>query len=287
MTSTLAPGTVIAAIDGSVDSRRGARWAAEQAHLEHRRLVVIHATSEEAGRTVLGEHRRNSHVFLDEAVALAEEVDRRLPITAVSVPGDPRHALVEVSRTAHLLVLGSRGLGPVRSKLLGSVSAEVAKRAACPVVVTRPTSPGAIKDGVVVGADATAESVPVIEFAFRQASLRQLPLTVMHCVYDAVSAVAGARGPVLDDIDTAELRMLIAESVAGLREQYPDVYVTTRLERGLVEECMVIGPRPWNLIVVGRHPVRAFRTSASTAVLERAHTAVAVVPEATPSRTPR
>jgi nucleotide-binding universal stress UspA family protein len=171
--------------------------------------------------------------------------------------------------------------------LLGSVSAEVAKHAACPVVVTRPTSPGALKDGVVVGADATAESVPVIEFAFQQASLHHLPLTVMHCVYDAVSAISGARGPVRDHTVVAERRMLIAESVAGLREKYPDVHVTTRLERGLAEECLVVGPRPWNLIVVGRHPVRPFRSSASTAVLERAHSAVAVVPEAAPSSGPR
>lgn len=280
MTRTLAPGTVIAGIDGSVDSRRGARWAAEQAHLEHRRLVLIHAISAVDGGS--SRTKGTSHIFLDEAAALAEEVDPRLPMTALSIPGDPRRALVEASSAAHLLVLGSRGLGPMRSKLLGSVSAEVARRAACPVVVTRPTSPGAVKDGVVVGADATAESVPVIEFAFRQASLHRLPLTVMHSVYDAVTAVAGALGPVPDDTGVPELRMLIAESVAGLREKYPDVHVTTRLERGLVEECMVAGPRPWDLIVVGRHPVRALRSSTSTAVLERAHTAVAVVPEAAP-----
>ena len=49
--------------------------------------------------------------------------------------GDPAHRLAESSADLALLVLGSRGYGPVRSVLLGSVSADVARTAACPVLV--------------------------------------------------------------------------------------------------------------------------------------------------------
>lgn len=58
----------------------------------------------------------------------AESVERIRPglaITAHAAEGDPRELLVELSRDAHLVVIGSRGRGVFRSRLLGSVSANV------------------------------------------------------------------------------------------------------------------------------------------------------------------
>lgn len=96
------------------------------------------------------------------------------------VYGDPRGVLIGLARQAHLIVMGSRGRGTVRSMLLGSVSAAVSKYASCPVAVRRPPRGRAHTCGVVVGSDVTPESVPVVEFAFEQASLRGVPLTVLH-----------------------------------------------------------------------------------------------------------
>ena len=49
--------------------------------------------------------------------------------------GDPADSLTEATGDLDLLVLGSRGYGPVKGTLLGSVSARVMAGAACPVVV--------------------------------------------------------------------------------------------------------------------------------------------------------
>jgi nucleotide-binding universal stress UspA family protein len=54
--------------------------------------------------------------------------------------GDPTDALVAASRTAALLVLGSRGRGRLASTLFGSVSRALIRRSGCPVVVARPRS---------------------------------------------------------------------------------------------------------------------------------------------------
>jgi nucleotide-binding universal stress UspA family protein len=54
---------------------------------------------------------------------------------AVGVEGNPVEALVEVSRDADLLIVGSRGLHGL--KALGSVSERVAHRASCSVLVVR------------------------------------------------------------------------------------------------------------------------------------------------------
>ncbi len=274
--------SVVVAVDGSDHATRAVRWAAEQAALEHRRLVVVSVRDDGGSDT-------------DDGVAAARALYPDLPVEGSVVPGDPRQVLVEVSEHAHLLVLGSRGRGAIQSMLLGSVSAAVSARAACPVVVCRPTVAHGARRGVVVGADATPESLPVIEFAHRQASLHRLPLTVLHCYWDVVAAVAQYRQASGRDVEAAaveELRAVLSESVAGMAEQHPDVPVTLTLEHGLAAEALSRRHDGWDLVVVGRHPMtslgRKVTGSTSTTVVEQAHSTVAVVPqEAGHSRTPQ
>jgi len=155
------------------------------------------------------------------------------------------------------------------------------------VVVSRPVvDASSITPHVVVGADGLGASTPVLEFAFTQASLHRAPLTVMHCFWDVAVAT---RGPGLvgpgEPEDLSDLRLLLAEAVAGLAEKYPDVEVRRELARGLVDECLVDRVPDASLVVVGRSPAsvwdRFLHASCALAVLERAHTTVAVVPEST------
>jgi nucleotide-binding universal stress UspA family protein len=221
-----------------------------------------------------------------DAVAAARDLAPGLAVHGAAVAGDPREVLIDLSGDAHLLVVGSRGRGPLRGVLLGSVSAAVSAQAACPVVVCRPPGRDPLQPGVLVGADGTPGSRAVIEFAYRQAGLRELPLTVLHCFWDAAAAVAQyreARGQVVVPPDLEELRADLSEAVAGLAEQYPDVPVTLTLEHGFADQAL--GPRHggWDLVVVGRHPMtslgRVLTGSIATTVVERAHGPVAVVPE--------
>ena len=68
--------------------------------------------------------------YLTDAIA-----DIDVPIEGQVVAGTPVSALVELSREVDLLVVGSRGWGPVRRILVGSTAARLIREAHCPVLV--------------------------------------------------------------------------------------------------------------------------------------------------------
>ncbi len=270
-TTEIPSASIVVAVDGSEHADRAVLWGANQAGLEGRPVRLVHVHEDEADSRIL-----------ERAAALARETCPEVDVQALSLTGEPEHVLIALSQHARYVVMGSHGHGVLRSALLGSVSAAVAKHAACPVVVCRPSQERFAKTAVVVGADGTPESLPVIEFAFQQASLRGIQLNVVHCYDDP--RTTGWRRRVVGHQDVEGLRLLLAESVAGLSAQYPDVHVTSRLEHGPVEELLDRGLRPWELVVVGRRPPhsssRFSDDTIATAVLERSQSTVVVVPEA-------
>ena len=68
----------------------------------------------------------------DEAVG---RVPDGVSTESLLLHGDPAETLAEATSDLDLLVLGSRGYGPVKGTLLGSVSARVMAAASCPVLV--------------------------------------------------------------------------------------------------------------------------------------------------------
>lgn len=132
---------VVVGIDGSADSVRALRWAAEYADrfgapleaLTVYELQNVYGPYAMAGSVDSDVLKKRAHDALSTAVrdALGDEADvvRRVE------QGHPAKALVTASREAQLVVVGSRGHGGFAGLLLGSVSQHCVTHASCPVIV--------------------------------------------------------------------------------------------------------------------------------------------------------
>lgn len=286
-------GTFLVGVDESPASEHAVMWAADQARLHHRRLTIVHAQPtlsstqlaalSSAGippRQINGEFHKNAERTVARARELAADRMPAVDIDTVLAATDPRSLLLDLSSTAALVVVGSRGHGPVTGLLLGSVSGALVRHSDVPVAVVRPHQ-GESK-GVLIAADGSPESVEPLETAYEEASLRGVPLTVVHCLWDAM--FSQVRWTEMADTNEVaqQARVRVAESMAGMREKYPDVEVSIRVMRGAIDACLVDLSQEYELLVVGRPPrslgERLLLSGITTSVAEHAHCPVLVVP---------
>jgi len=283
---------IVLGVDQGTLEGRALRWAAEQAHLEGRRLKLVTASGAvSAAQWDYGvgplpdssaELNLRGGAVLDRARAELRLTAPYVEVDQMFQAADPSTLLIQLSGSAHLVIVGSRGRGTVRSHLLGSVALAVVRHAACPVVVHRPVYPGQVHRGIVVAAEATEDSTPVLSFAFRQASLRRLPLRVAHFVYDARSELVGT--PMVGDLvaTSEQHERLLAESLAGFREDFPDVHVSVRTPQGSPAAGLASLSKHADLTVLGRHRRglvgRLLAGSVSGSVVQHGHGPIAIVP---------
>jgi len=293
---TIPTGSIVVGVDGSVGALAAVRWAAQQASCERRPVVLVHGL--DVDTVTAGDSRavdairmldylwRDGLEALEKGREVASAVDPDLAVTTEIVGVDARHLLLDLGERAAMVIVGSRGRGPVRSLLLGSVSVALSRHAAGPLVIVRPHHEGLVRRGIVVGTDATAASSAAVEFAYRLASERDLPLTVLHLLPEPAILYAAAYGvyvPPPDLVDVDAERAVLAESLAGLGEKFPDVHTNVRLERGGTVAALVEASRKADVLVVGAHHggrgSELWPGSVATGVVERAGCPVAVVPQ--------
>jgi len=138
-----ADGPVVVGIDGSPSSEPALAFAFEAAALRRAPLLAVHAWWDLLIDPVTLPSVDWEAVAQSEQLALAERLagwQEKCPDVEVDrlvVRHRPAGVLVEQSKRAQLVVVGSRGRGEVSSLVLGSVSHAVLHRADCPVVVVR------------------------------------------------------------------------------------------------------------------------------------------------------
>jgi nucleotide-binding universal stress UspA family protein len=281
---------VVVGYDASPDARAALDWAVQEAASRHLGVRVVHcepdvaawdgAAATMSGAPVLATTRPHEGAALVAAAAVLV-AGAGVPVETVVTSGSTASALVEASRTADLVVIGSRGHGSISSAILGSTVAHVASHAHCPVIVVQALGTG---DGpVVVGVDGSAESEELVGWAIDHASRHGLALEVVHSysipVYPGVVPYVP---PVEITRATAEFEERVtSEVLAGWREKYPDVEITTTIAHGRPGPALVEATERASLTVVGSHGRGAFLGmllgSTSQSLLHHARGSVAVL----------
>ncbi len=143
------PGITVG-VDGSSNAQKALEWAMTEAAARHAPLTVITVHPEAIGAWGLRpisypvdqEEQERARLAAEEAVektiSQLPEGTRPKSVTVRAVSGIAADVLINASRDADLLVVGSRGHGGFTRLMMGSVSTQVSHHALCSVVIVPP-----------------------------------------------------------------------------------------------------------------------------------------------------
>ncbi|MEU2717742.1 universal stress protein [Streptomyces sp. NPDC007205] len=282
---------ITAGVDGTEESLAALDWAGREAVRRGLPLRVVNAWR--YAESLATADRDTQHGWVSEGVTEAvHAVSERHPELRVSVDvieSEPAHALAGAAAEAEMLVLGSRGHGPVIGFLLGSVGRQVIAGATRPVVLVRagdqPTAEAAGRD-VVVGQHGDPEdSAAALRFGFETAAARGAAVRAVRAwTLPPVFAYSPGSLKLLDDVGGLEPyeKEALAEALRPWRQRFPDVPVAEHVEMGSAGQVLLSVAGRAQLMVVGR---RSHRTavgarigSVAHGMLHHADCPVAVVP---------
>ena len=270
---------ILVAVDGSPESDAAVRWATREAELRELPITLAHVVVPvvttwpvRSLQTEFNEWQEdNARQVLEQAQKMLRSTlgDSELPNVRTEVLHDYAvPALVKASKQAQMIVVGSRGMGPIGRAVLGSVAIVHADEAQSP----DHTSP------VLLGIDGSPASEAATALAFDEASRRQVELVALHAWSDVgVFPVLGMAWQEYED----EGHEVLGERLAGWQEQYPDVVVRRRIVCDKPARWLIDESQQAQLVVVGSHGRGGFPGmllgSVSTAVAESATAPVIVV----------
>jgi nucleotide-binding universal stress UspA family protein len=273
---------VLAGVDGSPESVRAVEWAAREAALRGTSLRIVAVVSmpprmtpnPATDDTVAGHIEQATAGALTAAASQAAAAAPGLDVnTQLLEHTAPATALVDASRNALMLVVGSRGAGGFSALVLGSVSRFAATHADCPVVVVREEISAAHRE-VVVGVHDPGQATAALGFAFEAAALRKARLVATH---------ARSRSPFGGHEDPPEEEQRTLDALlASWREKYPDVPASAEIMHAHPGRVLAGASARADLVVLGRHAPGSGHGpgvgSVTHSVLSHAHGPVVSVP---------
>jgi nucleotide-binding universal stress UspA family protein len=268
---------IVTGYDGSPGSQQALDWAVWEARARELVLTVCHAwaaESAEPGGAAAGPAWRYAERVVADGVRHAQGSMGAGDVRPLLLSGPPASVLCEVSGSADIVVLGSRGRGGLAGLLLGSVSSQVAAHGRGVVIVVRGhwrPVPGYVPRPVVVGADGSGASQRAVAFAFAEAALRDVPLLAVCALADTPSILGSAR---LLEAD-------FEEALVKCEGDHSEVVVRREVAQGAPRGALLDAASEAQLLVVGARGRGGLRGmtlgSVSLALLHHAPCPVAVV----------
>lgn len=256
-TTTVARGSVVVGVDSSAASIAGVEWASAEATALAAPLHIVHGWTwphlapwlTSADRTMRTDLQEAGERVLSRCRILAhdEGVDK---VTSEVVEGSAKHVLVERSRDAAMVVVGTRRLGPVGRAVLGSTSSAVVASAACPVLVVQEELRSATSGEVVVGISATGSDEAVLRFGLDYAQRHGRPLRALYCWQDG-----NPRGD--QPVIPSEAERWLETTTVRWREDHPNVPVRVEVRQGHPVEGLLDAVSDDGVLIIGRHSRRS------------------------------
>jgi nucleotide-binding universal stress UspA family protein len=220
--------TILVGIDGSRAGWTALQWAAAEAELTGRRLLVGHVGDVEPVPGTV-DARSFGRELLDEAVATMATTHPRLLVQTELLAGDPTDQLVELAERAGLVVLG-RGRRGIPGLLLGSVAFRVLARAPKPTVVVA-AAERSCANQVVVGVSDSAGGASALRFAFAESARRGAELVAVRSWSERDWQLAAGAGVPLTSPELWEFQeqTVLERCLAPWRTGFPSVAVRTEL----------------------------------------------------------
>ncbi|MFF2298194.1 universal stress protein [Arthrobacter sp. NPDC058127] len=200
-------------------------WAMDRAARRKLPVQLVHAVDSRWLDESVGSNeviRAAANELLSKTAAYAGELEPTVQVKTFLFSGSPGQALRKHSKGASMVVIGTGHNwpgGPVADRAL-----QIAAVAQCPVAVVGEQDMTG-RRGIVVGADGSEESTQAVSFAAAEADKDSQELAVVHAVLaPPLIHRAMPAADVAETILEGE-RIVLAETVAGLAENYPDVVV--------------------------------------------------------------
>jgi nucleotide-binding universal stress UspA family protein len=247
---------IVVGTDGSEGGSGAVAWAAAEALQSGSVLEVV--TSFGTGYVLVNQHEANEAMdkVLHDAQALAERSAPGVVVRTRSHPGSPEVVLLDEALGADLLVVGSRGLGGFKGRLLGSVSRRCVHRSPCPVVVVkdgvegvtaRRSAPG---HHIMVGVDGSPTTVEAVEWAVREAE-RSGAVVDLVTAWEFPSSYGGSLAIPSDWDPGADSRSIVDKVVAPVQAAHPGVSIRSTVLEGHPSQVLDERSVDADLLVLG------------------------------------
>ncbi|BBX45901.1 universal stress protein [Mycobacterium cookii] len=242
--SNAARPAVVVGIDGSQAAIHAAQWAVDEAvsrEIPLRLLEIIPGNVEPAPGNAVGNVQMEveyGETALRTASAAVEATGKPVKVETEMVQGDPAKILIDESRSAAMICIGSVGIGRFARALLGSTATEVAEAAHCPVAIirSRQSRPKPGSPLIVAAVSDTPDGERVIDTAIHEAQLRHAP----------VLAVGVLRADTAD-MPSGELDRRV--ELWGKR--HPGVQIYAAATRTAITDFLAVMDRTIQLAVIG------------------------------------
>jgi len=272
---------IVVGVDGSPSAKVAVDWAASDAALRNVPLTLVHVLTPP---TVMTSVPRTASTWPEvtlpsgfkqwqqvqgrrllrdafETVECRARAARPSSVNTELLNGNSVPTLVGLSKEAEMIVVGCRGRGALRRRLLGSVSSGLVHHAHCPVAVIHdwghlpragedPLMPHPARAPVVVGIDGSPASESATAIAFDEASRRKVELVAVYAFSDIdVSDIPCVERSTMQTLG----EQVLVKRLKPRQERYPDVTVRHIVVCDAPAHQLVEQAESAQLVVVGSH----------------------------------